>query len=87
MGEPSQITFSYKEVAEALVKRQGLHEGIWGVFVKFGMQATNIGPNENELAPAGILALLEFGLQKFPKENNLSVDASKVNPKPKHRRD
>ena len=85
MAEPGQFLFSFKELAEILVKRQGLHEGIWGVFVKFGMQATNIGPNDSELRPAVIVPILEFGLQKFDKENNLSVDAAKVNPKPKTR--
>src|SRR5690348_12115994 len=80
MAEASQIIFSYKEVAEALVKKHGLHEGIWGLFFKFGMNASNIGPNEDELKPAAILAILEIGLQKFEKENNISVDAAKVNP-------
>ncbi|MHB8413360.1 MAG: hypothetical protein ACYDDI_15640 [Candidatus Acidiferrales bacterium] len=78
MAEASQIVFSYKEIAEALVKKQGLHEGVWGLFVKFGMQATNIGPNENDLKPAAVIPILELGLQKFEKENNLSVDAAKI---------
>jgi hypothetical protein len=81
MAEASQITFSYKEVAGALVKQQGLHEGIWGLFVKFGLAATNIGPNDTDLKPAAMLAVMELGLQRFEKENNLSVDAAKVNPK------
>jgi hypothetical protein len=85
MPEPSQITFSFKEIAEILVKRQGLHEGIWGIFVKFGLGASNVGPNEGSLQPAAIVPIVEMGLQKVEKENNLSVDASKVNPKGKSR--
>lgn len=81
MPEPSQITFTFKEIAETLVKRQGLHEGIWGIFVKFGFGASNVGPNENSLQPAALVPIVEIGLQKFDKENNLSVDAAKVNPK------
>jgi len=81
MAESSQLVFSYKEIAEALVKKQGLHEGIWGVFVKFGMQATNMGPSDNDLRPAVVIPLMEIGLQRFEKENNLSVDAASVNPK------
>jgi hypothetical protein len=81
MAEASQITFSYKEVAEALVKKHDLNEGIWGLFVKFGLAASNIGPNDTNLKPAAMLAVLELGLQRFDKENNLSVDAAKVNPK------
>jgi hypothetical protein len=82
MAESSQLVFSYKEVVEALVKKQGLHDGIWGLFVKFGMQATNVGPNENDLKPAVFLPILEIGLQKVEKETNLAVDAAIVNPKP-----
>jgi hypothetical protein len=83
MPETSQLTFSFKEIVTALVKAQGIHEGIWGLFVNFGLQATNIGPNEGELRPAAIIPVLSIGLQKFEKENFLSVDAAKVNPNPK----
>jgi hypothetical protein len=81
--ESTTLVTSYKQVAEALVKYHNLHEGIWGVFARFGLAASNVGPNENELSPAAIVPLVELGLQKFSKENNLSVDAAKVNPKPK----
>ena len=73
MAETSQLVFSYKEVVEALVKKQGLHEGIWGLFVKFGMQASNVGLNENDLKPAAIIPIMELGLQKFEKENGWEV--------------
>lgn len=80
MAEIDRIAFTYKELAECLVKRQGFHEGIWGVYVRFGMQATNLGQNEMELLPTAILPLIEIGLQKVEKENNLAVDAARVNP-------
>lgn len=80
MPETSQYIFSFKEIVTALVKAQGLHEGIWGLFVNFGLNAQNIGPNENELRPAAMIPILSLGLQKFEKETNLSVDAAKVNP-------
>jgi hypothetical protein len=81
MPEASQVTFSFKEIATALVKAQDLHEGIWGVFINFGIQANNIGPNENELRPTAMIPILTMGLMKFDKETNLSVDAAKVNPR------
>lgn len=80
MPETSQLTFSFKEIATALIKAQNIHEGIWGLFVNFGLQATNIGPSDADLRPAAIIPVLAMGLQKFEKENSLSVDASKVNP-------
>jgi len=82
MAEPTQIIFSYKEVAEALLKTQEIHEGIWGLFIKFGISGANIGPGPDSLSPAAIVPVLQIGLQKFESENNLSVDAAKVNPKP-----
>jgi hypothetical protein len=81
MAEASQILFTYKEIAEALVRQQGLRDGIWGLVAKFGISAANIGENEGDLKPAAILPILALGLQKFDKENNLSVDAAKVNPR------
>lgn len=79
--QSTTVVTSYKQVAEALVKYHGIHEGIWGIFARFGLGASNVGPNENELSPAAIVPLVELGLQKFAKETNLSVDAAKVNPK------
>jgi hypothetical protein len=45
MAESTQIIFSHKEVVEALLKQHGIHEGIWGLFIRFGISATNIGPS------------------------------------------
>jgi hypothetical protein len=64
-----------------MIKRQGIHEGIWGLFVKFGLVAANMGQSEGEVRPTAMIPILEMGLQKFDKESNLTVDASKVNPK------
>jgi hypothetical protein len=80
MPETNQLIFSFKEIATLLVKASDIHEGIWGVFVNFGIQANNIGPTESELRPSAIIPILQFGLMKVDKETNLSVDAAKVNP-------
>jgi hypothetical protein len=82
MAESTQIVFSYKEVAEALLKTQGIHEGIWGIYIKFGISAVNVGPTPEALAPAAIVPVLQIGLQKFDEENNLAVNAALVNPQP-----
>jgi hypothetical protein len=82
MAEPERYAFSYKEIAEALVKKQRIHEGIWGIYIEFGIQAANAGPSDDELRPVAIIPVLKIGLQRFSKENNLAVDAARVNPKP-----
>ena len=80
MPETKNVVFSYKEVVTALLKSTDIHDGIWGLFVKFGIGAANVGESEDVLRPAAIIPVREIGLQKFEKENNLSVDAAKVNP-------
>ena len=42
MAEVKTYVFDYKEVAEALIKQQGIHEGLWGVYMEFGIGAANI---------------------------------------------
>jgi hypothetical protein len=80
MPEATQVVFKHKELAEILVKHQNIHDGIWGLFIRFGIGGSNVGPSEADLNPAAIVPVLEIGLQKFDKETNLSVDAAKVNP-------
>jgi hypothetical protein len=80
MPETSQIVFRHKELVELMLKQQGIHEGIWGLFIKFSLGASNVGPTQTDLLPAAIVAVTEIGLQKFEQETNLSVDAAKVNP-------
>ncbi len=82
MPEISQIGFKHTEIVELMLKKMGIHEGIWALFIRFGIGASNVGPSESELNPAAIIPVLEIGLQKFEKETNVSVDAAKVNPKP-----
>jgi hypothetical protein len=80
MAEASQILFKLTEVAEALVKQQNLHEGNWGVIVRFGIGAANAPGPSGELLPTAIVPILEMGLQRFDEPNTLTVDATVVNP-------
>ncbi len=83
MAEAKLFTFKYQELAEILVKNQGLHEGHWGVYLEFAIQGTNIGPNEADIVPAAIIPVLKIGIQRFDQPSGLTVDASKVNPSEK----
>src|SRR5688500_8876556 len=84
MAEANEIFFSYQEVVEALVKKQGLHEGLWGLSIEFGLGALNMKTSpDGSVAPAGLLAVSRIGIRQYPAANNLTVDAAKVNPAPK----
>jgi hypothetical protein len=82
MAEATQYTFNFKEIAEALVKRQGLHEGIWGIVVKFGLGAAYTGPTPEEHLPTAMIPILEIGIAKQEQITSVSVDAAVVNPRP-----
>ena len=85
MGDPQTIIFKYEEIIEALLKHQGIHEGIWGLHIQFLLQVGNInlGPTKESAVPGLIIPMAKFGLQKFDKRNGITVDAAQVNPPPK----
>ena len=85
MPETKNMVFTFKEIAAALIRETDIHEGLWGLFVKFGLAGANIqsAPGKEDLRPAAVIPILELGIQRFDESNNLTVDASEVNPKPK----
>ena len=92
MAEPTQIVFSHKEVAEALITQQGIRDGIWGLYIKFGIKGMNVGSSDDDLQPTAVVPILQIGLQKFDKVNNISVDAARIGEKqlnegPSHQED
>ena len=84
MPETRQIVFSYKELAEMLVKHQDIHEGLWGIYAEFGITAANINSDpQGDSVPAAIIPLQRLGLQRYDVEVlGLTVDAAVVNPVP-----
>lgn len=86
MAEATQYIFQYREVVEALIKRQGIHEGNWRLLIEFGLSAVNMNTvpeGEPRLMPAALNFVQGIGILKTDEVSNLSVDASKVNPAPK----
>lgn len=85
MAEIKTLTLSHKEVVEALIKFQDIHEGIWQLYIEFGIAAANVGvgkdqAGKDQASPAAIVPVQKIGLHKVDEENPLSLDASKVNP-------
>lgn len=81
MPEATNFLFDYKEVAEALIKKQGLHEGLWHIGIEFGFAAQNIR-TPNGFAPAAVIPVNKIGLTRTEEPNNMTVDAAEVNPAP-----
>lgn len=84
MPEVNQFMFKYSEVAEALVKQAGLHEGKWQIIMTFGLAGANMGPSASEVVPGAAVGVQSIGIQRATSESpeSLVVDASVVNPSP-----
>ena len=78
---PKQITFQFKELAAQRAREAGVHKGHWGLYVRFGLSASNVGPSQEDLLPAAIVPIVELGIQEFDAPNSLSVDAATLGSK------
>lgn len=81
--------FSYREVAEELIKKQGLHEGRWKLIFELGMVAHNLNVKKEDsvvATPTGSILIQRIGLARTEETNNLTLDASEVNPPAKTRK-
>ena len=81
MPESERLTFTHAEVVEALIRHSDIHDGLWALYVEFGLAAANINTGPDQFAPAAIVPVAKLGVQKVTKLDNLTVDAAKVNPK------
>lgn len=80
----NQYFFNYKAIVEDMIKRQGLHEGLWKLTLELGLTGTNVevveAGGDSRLAPAGIVTILRIGITLAKEANDLTVDAAEVNP-------
>lgn len=79
-SEKRYFDLTYKDIAEALILKLDIHEGLWGVRARFGIGAANSPGPEGKVVPVAMVPLLSLGLQSFEEESDLTVDAAKVNP-------
>ncbi len=86
MPEPTQYLLSLTELMELIIKKAGIHEGLWvpSVGMQVGMGA--YGPDANQQYPGVAVAIVNFGIQKLDEANKplpgfTPVDAAKVNPR------
>jgi len=82
MAENKQLyVFSHAEVVEALIKKQNLNDGIWALYVEFGIAAINAqNPTTGDISPAAVVPIAKLGLQKAATISPIAVDAALVNP-------
>jgi hypothetical protein len=78
MAEAKQIGFTYQELAELMVRQAGIKEGLWGIYMRFGIAGANVGQSPDDVSPAAIVPVVEIGLQRFEEPSRLTVDAAEV---------
>lgn len=86
MAKPDLFKFTYQELAELMIRELGISEGLWMIYMRFGIGAANAGAGPEDLRPSAIVPVLEIGLQRSEEPSNLSVDASTVSKAVPHRR-
>jgi hypothetical protein len=83
------ISIDFKEFARILIREKGIHAGLWSIHVRFGITAANAHMKaaedvaEPQLFPTALVPIIEIGLQEVDEPNDLTVDASVVNPSKK----
>ena len=83
MAEPSQFTFSLVEATEALIKKQGLHEGKWVLAIEFAVNIAMLGTGPTDVKPGAMILAHGLVLQRATDPGspvNLVVDAAQINP-------
>jgi hypothetical protein len=88
MQLPTESTInplSLKELAELLVKHNGLTEGFYETSFEFRIGVGGMGPTPEEVSPGAMFAVTKVGLNKVSALNHNAVDAAEVNPTKKPR--
>ncbi len=78
-----QYFVNHKAIVEDLIKRHGLHDGLWILTIELGLRGANLKVKTEEgevLAPSGILSITRIGISRTKEANDLTVDAAEVNP-------
>jgi hypothetical protein len=73
---------SLQEMGEYLVKRFGLHQGLWDVTFEIQIGVGQFGANPADVLPGSMTRISRVGLTPTVNKTHLSVDAAEVNPAP-----
>jgi hypothetical protein len=84
MAEPTTYNFDLREVTLALLKQQGLHEGLWDLGFEFGLVAGMLGPTPDQVRPSAMIQMSALQLTRHAEGapfGPYTVDAAAANPK------
>lgn len=78
MSDVKVIQLTTKQVVEAMLKQQGITNGIWGLWVEFGIGAANVPGPTGIVSPTALVPITKLGLQSMSQVTDISVDASSI---------
>jgi hypothetical protein len=77
------VHFSLKELAEMLIRQQGIHDGLYDLSVEFQVAVGAVGPSPSVVLPGAMIGVSGLGLMQVSVPSQNTIDAAKVNPMPK----
>ena len=80
MERHEEYPFTCEELATACLQARGIHEGLWSLFVEFGLATAYLGLEGSE-APTAVVPLQRIGIERCQAPGATTVDAAVVNPR------
>ena len=74
--------YALNDLAEILVRHEGIHEGLYDLTVEFQFAVGAVGPAPESLLPGAMVGISRIGIVQSPQAGPNTVDAAKVNPSP-----
>nr|WP_199046808.1 hypothetical protein [Dyella sp. ASV24] len=82
MADASRYEFNWEEIAAALVRQQGINDGLWTISVNFQFTGKNINVEGKPMRPGFVGSLSNVSLMRVTQAvPGLTVDAARVNPR------
>lgn len=75
-----QHFISLEEMGKFLVKRFGLHEGLWDVTFEIQIGIGHFGSTPNDVLPGSMTRISRVGLTPSVNKTHLTIDAAEANP-------
>lgn len=77
------INFTLRELAEILIRHQGIHNGNYELSINFQIAVGAVGPTESTVLPGAMIGVSGLGLVPAMAPGPNAVDAAIANPLPK----
>lgn len=78
------ILFDINDVVCDLIRKKGIHEGLYDLSVEFNIAVGSFGTQPNHaVLPGTLVTVSRVGIQRTSQRNANTVDAAEVNPRKK----